>query len=105
MHAHLEIYTSVERNQALSLIREAIGSAEGWIMNHQLFSNMSASLLAELPGDRLGNLLQDLEDKGVGGKLAEHRSAIPDHGDIHVLFAVTFIHNEPDMKRDVPPFG
>jgi len=103
----IEIITKVERNEAISLVREAIGSSDGWIVTHQLFSNLSASIVFEIPGGEAEGLLVRLKDAGLNPKV---EGDTPDaqgdaKGEMRGFIALTFIHGEPDMKRDVPAFG
>jgi hypothetical protein len=103
----IEIITKTERNEAISLVREAINAAEGWIITHQLFSNMSASIIFEMPLGGVEGFVANLKNKNF---YPQFEGDIPnDKGggksDIKGSITLTFIHDEPDMKRDVPPFG
>ena len=100
----IEIITQIERNQAITMIKDGITSSGGWITDHQLFSNHAASLSFELPHSAIELLLSRLIEAGLNpnviGKLPKKTNS-----DIKGGVALSFIHNEPDMKRDVPPFG
>lgn len=100
----LEIITKMERNKAISLVREAIGASEGWIVTHQLFSNLSASIIFEMPYLEAAGFLTRLKEAGFSTAV---ENGIPKGkgDDIRGVLSVTFIHDEPDMKRDVPAFG
>jgi len=100
----IEIVTRAERNQALSLANDAIGAVEGWIVSHQLFSNMSATLIFELPATNCEKLLARLRDAGFKPTLKDDYPA-GQKGDVRGNLVFTFIHDEPDMKRAVPAFG
>ncbi len=100
----IEIITKMERNQAISLIREAISASEGWIVTHQLFSNLSASIVFEMPYDEAEGFLSRLNEAGFSP--ATEKGIPKGKGDdIRGVLSLTFIHDEPDMKRDVPAFG
>ena len=107
----IEIITTVERNEAISLVREAIGASEGWIVTHQLFSNLSASIVFEMPNIEAENLLSRLKDAGFSLKVeggiphAQRDAKGAAKGEMSGFISLTFIHDEPDMKRDVPAFG
>lgn len=99
----MEIFTRIERNQALTLVKDAITSTEGWLVHHQLFSNMSASLLVELPVEQIEPFLSKLGDAGFSPGL--DGKPPPAKGDTRIAISITFLHDEGDMKRDVPAFG
>ncbi len=100
----LEIVTKIERNQAITKIKDAIGCAEGWIADHKLFSNNSASLSFEIPSKAIELFLLKLNEAGFKPEIIGNKPTANDE-DIRCGLAITFVHNEPDMKREVPPFG
>jgi hypothetical protein len=97
--------TRRERNAALSEAEGAIASCGGWVTDHHLFSNQMATLNFFLPVSRSGALARALTELGITlhGDVPEHVG----EGDKEVfgLLSITFLHNEPDLRRDVPPFG
>lgn len=101
---HIEIITKIERNHALSLATDAINASEGFILNHQLFSNMGASIMIEMPAALVAAFMARLTDAGLRPSAD---AEVPDgvEGDMRGTIAFTFIHDEKDMKRDVPAFG
>ena len=99
----VEIYTKRERNKAISQLVDAITEADGWVSGHQLFSNMAASISFEIPSVHISELLQTLEGCGFSPRVDNAFEARP--GDVKGTISITFIHEEPDMKRDVPAFG
>lgn len=99
-----EIITRRERNSAISAVRDAVQSAGGWIIDHQFFSNTVASINFEMGYQDIDKFISLLETADLNPKV------IQDHprektGDVRCGIALTFVHDEPDMKRDVPPFG
>lgn len=100
----IEIATRIERNQALTLISELISGADGWIVSHQLFSNLSATINMEIPASGVEGFVSRLKEAGFVPQVQGELPAIS-HGDVRGCVALTFIHDEPDMKRDVPAFG
>lgn len=100
----IEIITRIERNYALQLIKDTIGACEGWIVTHQLFSNISASINFEMPSNEIEPFVGKLSDAGFFPRSAKKSTNIKD-GDVRGLISVTFVHDEPDLKRDVPAFG
>ena len=98
------IVTTMDRNAAISEVGEAISKCRGWIENQVFFSNKAATIRFEIPADRLGKFQTDLLERGL-------RSYIDDElphggaGDVKATVSLTFAHQEPDLKREVPPFG
>lgn len=103
----LSAIVRTDRNAAISAAERAIASAGGWITNFTLLSNAAATLLFEVPADRV----RDLEaafaaiplplDADSAGQLAQDGAA----GDLRGSLSLTFLHDEPDLRRAVPAFG
>lgn len=104
MFLRIEIVTSIDRQQTLSLLSDVISANDGWIVNHQLFSNMAASLTFEIPLAAVGKFIGDIEQAGFTPRV-EGETPSGDKGDVRGSVAITFIHDEPDLKRNVPAFG
>ncbi|MEH6632789.1 MAG: hypothetical protein V7776_18375 [Halopseudomonas aestusnigri] len=100
----VSIMTSMERNAAISKVSDAISNSGGWIVNHTLLSNVAATLNFELPSEETEGLLLHLEELSfhpdVDGDVPQGKE-----GDLRGQITLTFIHNNPDLKRDVPAFG
>ncbi len=99
----IEIVTQMERNLALQLLTDIISTHEGWIVNHQLFSNIAASIVFELPSDKMKDLCVSIESAGF--KTDSDESFSVKTKEIRGSLAITFIHDEPDLKRNIPAFG
>jgi hypothetical protein len=87
----------------------AIGDAGGWLLSHTLFSNMAATLRGEIPQSGLGTLRDSLQSAGVkldDESLARISAASPPASligtDRLVVLSITFLHNQPDLRQDVP---
>jgi len=100
----LEIITRQERNSAISKIRDAVQGAGGWIISHQLYSNTIASINFELGYQDIDKFISLLLLSGLKPNVI-HDCPRDKYGEVRAGIAITFIHNEPDLKRDVPPFG
>ncbi len=96
--------TSMDRNTALSLVLESISDAGGWVSQHSLFSNLAATINFELPAESLEIFSLTLHKAGLSIKPV-NKMIEQQRGDVTVSLSLTFSGNEPDMKRDVPPFG
>lgn len=101
--------TTADRHQVTSDIREAISGAGGWVVDHTLSSNIALTIRCSLPSQQLDEFqkrivaaqvkLKDDSIAGIQAMTAKH-SAEPN--DISATLNVTFIHDEPDLRREVP---
>jgi hypothetical protein len=100
----VEIATRMERNGAIACVRNAIVECGGWVTGHQLFSNMAASISFEAPMGAAETFVAALRTADLHPTF---KDAIPSgtEGDLRVGVSLTFIHDEPDLKREVPAFG
>lgn len=87
--------------------RTAITDSGGWILDAKLFSNVSINLSFEIPASRIDSLREALElselhlSTSSVESIAQHSS--DEHsGDIAGSLQITFIHNEPDLRIQVP---
>lgn len=98
------ILTRMDRNVAISKVCEAITNSGGWVEDQFFFSNKAATVRFEMPLGAIGKFQSMLLDEGL--KLyAEGEQPSGDSGDFRGAISLTFVHQEPDLKRDVPPFG
>lgn len=102
--ARFSIFTAMERNEAILKVREAINDESGWIVDQTFFSNIATSINFELPASALETFTDRLTDSGlkvhIDGTLPVDRTA-----DVRASISLTFSHNEPDLRQQVPPFG
>ena len=103
--------TRADRHQTIPLLRDAVSASGGWITDFHLFSNTSICINFEIPlrhAPRLRDSLKRLdlrlttesEDELNSLSLrAEH--AVDE--EIPGTLQVTFVHNEPDLRIEVPP--
>ncbi|WP_419902360.1 hypothetical protein [Kiloniella sp.] len=100
----ISIMTSMERNEAITKVSEAINGNGGWIVNHTLLSNIAATLNFELPRNEVEGFISSLETASFlpefDGPLLEKKK-----GDLRGQITLTFIHSDPELKRNVPAFG
>lgn len=100
----IELITHMERNLAITLVKDIILKVEGWIVNHQFFSNTLASFKFGIPYAAIDSFLTCLRAEDFTFTLIEDCPR-EKKGDVCGGISITFIQNEPDMKREVPPFG
>ena len=90
----------------ISRARSAITDHGGWILDAKLFSNVSINLSFEIPASRIGSLLDALEliELHLSTSSLESIAQRGDEnsGDIAASLQITFIHNEPDLRIQVP---
>ena len=100
---HLQGLTRVERLTALTRLEEAIGRVDGWLLDFHLFSNLAAAFHLEVPSRRFPQLLIALEEAGF---TLDPPKAGPspgeEPGDLAVTLQITFLHDEPDLRREIP---
>lgn len=102
--ARFSIYTSLERNQAIDDVRQAISKSGGWIVDQTLFSNIATCINFEIPPTALKALQVHLADKSLTLHV-EGEFPADSEDDVRSVVTITFLHKEPDLRRDVPPFG
>lgn len=98
------ILTSKDRNEVLSCVRDTILKSGGWVVDQTLFSNMAASISFELSAGAFKTFQDTLANEGIIAG-SEHLPDAGQKGDIRAIISMTFSHDEPDLRREVPPFG
>ena len=105
--------TRLDRQQAITLIKDAIQESGGWLLDFTMFSNISICFNLEVGRRNLGRLFELLVGTGVrlSRESEEHyaawRARVEDgvqaeEDDLAGTIQVTFIHDEPDLRREVP---
>ena len=99
--------TRADREETISRARSAITDSGGWILDAKLFSNLSINLSFEIPAGRIRSLLDALglielylstsSLESIAQRLSDKNS-----GDIAGSLQMTFIHDEPDLRIQVP---
>ena len=98
-----------DRHQVTADINDAISSAGGWVADHTLFSNIAITIQFSLPSPRLdecrerlvgANVKLDDESMAAMRTMAEKHSPKPI--DVTATLNITFIHDEPDLRRKIP---
>lgn len=101
--------TSADRHQATADVNDAISASGGWVLDHTLFSNVAITIQFSMPSPKLGEFEDrvlaasvKLDDDSFGKMRAmqEKHAAMP--ADITASLSITFIHNEPDLRREIP---
>ena len=107
--------TRADRHQTIALLRDAVSASGGWITDFHLFSNTSICINFEIPlrhAPRLRDSLKRLELRltaesedelkalSLRAEQAVERAA---DEEITGTLQVTFVHNDPDLRIEVPP--
>ena len=99
--------TRADRNLITSLAKEAILQSRGWILDFKLFSNISICINFEIATTHIEELyaalkLLDLRLSKGSHEALESFTGRREEGDITGTLQMTFIHDEPDLRREVP---
>lgn len=106
--------TRANRDQTIARVRTAIAQSGAWVVDVKLFSNVSVCFNFEVPSSRTAQLRQALtatelrltkeSDDSLASLLEHHEAAAKGsrETDIAGTLQITFIHNEPDLRIDVP---
>lgn len=93
--------TRADRHQTIRLVEEAIGSSGGWLLDFYMFSNISICFNIEIKTGDIDRLLAAL--RNIELNLTAEPPDIEDPDSIlDGTIQITFIHNEPDLRIDVP---
>lgn len=107
----LDAYTRDERHEMTRRAEDAINSAGGWLVDVNFASNKSAVLRFELPlsaaepfrAALLATGLKPSEESTAAlASLCEAAARGPDPVDVMGTLTLTFVHDEPDLRRVVP---
>lgn len=107
--------TRANRHEMISLVGEAILAGGGFVLDFHMFSNASICINFEVPAAKVGKLHSSL--KGTGLRLSQESQdllascgdgshepgARAASADIAGTLQITFIHDEPDLRIEVPP--
>lgn len=105
----LAAVTSVNRHEAMADINDTTVGCGGWIEGHTLFSNIMVTFRFVVPAGRLAEFAVRVNEAGVHldpaslAAVSERTGAgIAPQAELPGALAVTFIHDEPDLRREVP---
>jgi hypothetical protein len=107
--------TICNRHEMISRAKEAILKGGGFITDFHMFSNLSICLNFELPARKIDSFYAALKATGLGlteesqELLAEYSKRLEQLGEeagaseVAGTLEITFIHDEPDLRIEVPP--
>ena len=100
--------TRINRHAVMAQVNDIVVSSGGWIEGHALFSNIAATFRFVLPAGRLTGFAEAVDAAGVHvdaaglADLAARAAAEPPEAEVAGTLSVTFIHDEPDLRREIP---
>lgn len=101
----LAAVTKTNRHAVMAIVNDAVMALGGWIAGHELYGNMVTVFKFDLAPKVLPALAERLDATEIRLDAAS-RAAIAEAGEtaaeVPCSLNVTFIHDEPDMRREVP---
>ncbi len=99
----LSAVTRIERKAATSFVFDTVNRLGGWIDDVHMYSNLMNTIRFTLPAGAYADLVAALEAEAI---LVEPPARLGDMRDPAAermgTLQLTFIHDEPDLKREVP---
>jgi hypothetical protein len=104
MHAlvMMTAVTRVDRRLATQLVFDTVNRLGGWIDDTRMFSNVMNTIRLTLPASAFPALAQALGKASIVVDAPQNLGGNPDTERMATL-QITFLHDEPDLRRDVPP--
>lgn len=104
----LDGFTKAERIGMTARVSEAINQAGAWITDCHLYSNILICINFEMPNTKLDRLAASLQETGLHLSQESLEQLMPAHDstlkekELVGTLQITFVHNEPDLLREVP---
>jgi hypothetical protein len=104
----LDGFTKAERIQMTARVSEAINQAGAWITDFHLYSNILICINFEVPIANLDRLAVSVAETGLHlsqeslDQLMPANESTPKEKDLVGTLQITFVHNEPDLLREIP---
>jgi hypothetical protein len=102
-HIALIAVTKLERNFVTTLVMDEISAQGGWVEDVHLFSNIMTNICFVMKQDRLAAFVAAFVGAGlVVSGMSEFPIQNDSRADFNWSLQFTFVHNEPDLKREIP---
>ncbi|MFL0693419.1 MAG: hypothetical protein ACJLUP_15390 [Agrobacterium tumefaciens] len=99
----LTAVTRVERKAATSFVFDTVNRLGGWIDDTRMYSNLMNTIRMTLPAGAFAALIEALEEGGISVRPPEGLGNVSDPAvERMATLQLTFIHDEPDLTREVP---
>lgn len=107
--------TRANRHEMISLVAGAILAGGGYVVDFHMFSNAAISIDFEVTAGNIGRLHSSLKATGLRlsresdellsgcGDVLEGLGGAAGARDVAGALQITFIHDEPDLRIEVPP--
>ena len=101
-------FTKAERIHMTARVSEAINQAGAWITDFHLYSNILICINFEVPSANLDRLAASVQETGLhlSQESLEQLLLANDwtlkEKELIGTLQITFVHNEPDLLREVP---
>lgn len=99
--------TRSERQVAISSASQAVQDSGGWIDDVHFFSNVSINIRCVVPAGGANRLLDGLASLPLGldeaemAAFARSASGFSSGEELEFSLQITFVHDEPDLRRHV----
>ena len=98
---HLSAITKQERNAATTLVMDTIVAQGGWVEDVHLYSNIMTTVNFVMTANKIAGFVAALDGQGIHAEGAAPEYSEED-AETRGSLQITFIHNEPDLKREIP---
>lgn len=104
----LDGFTKAARIRMTARVSEAINQAGAWITGFHLYSNILICINIEVPIANLDRLAESLQETGLHlsqeslDQLIPANKSTPKETELVGTLQITFVHNEPDLLREIP---
>lgn len=99
----LTAVTRRERKEATSFVFDTVNALGGWIDDVQMYSNVMNTIRMTLAAGAYPALIAALRDGGIAVEAPPaDPPGIQPEAERMATLQITFIHDEPDLKREVP---
>ena len=101
-HIAFHAITKLERNFVTSKVMDAISAQGGWVEDVHLFSNIMTTIRFVIKRGKLAALGEALNEAGLQIRAMDEAVQGIADSDCNGSLQVTFVHNEPDLRREIP---
>lgn len=110
----LDGVTAEGRHEVIGRVKEAISASGGDLLDFHQFSNVSLCLNFEIAAARLGTFRallaraglrlsgESLDALAAACEAARPEGGRPPAGELAATLAIVFVHDEPDLRIEVP---
>jgi hypothetical protein len=100
MHLRINATTDRERYEITKEIQDVLAACNGYVLDSHLYSNISTVLNIEINASAIDAFINELE--ALGMRIKCERSLDVNDQDVRGTLQITFVHNDPDIRHEVP---